>query len=58
MATLLNVVSLTHLGKGRVHISNSFAMCQESHERDVAESSIESILCQQSSAKEQHDFKQ
>jgi len=41
-----------------MHIFNNFAMCQESHERDVDGSFLTSILCQQDSAKEQHYIKQ
>jgi len=54
MATWLNVISITQMRKERMHIFNSFAMCQESQERDVTGS----FLCQQGSAKEQHYIKQ
>jgi len=53
MANWLNVISITQSCKVRMHIFNSFAMCQLSQERDVAGS----FLCQQGSAKE-HYIKQ
>jgi hypothetical protein len=53
----MNVVSFTHVVQRKDAHFQSLAMCQESHERDVAGNFLKSILCQQGSTKEQHYIK-